>query len=169
MSKLCEILESIATAIACMTLIIVFLCRVIIVDGSSMENTLHNGEKIIISNFMYTPKKGDIIVTDKNNAYNEPLIKRVIATGGDRIEIKYDLGEVYLNGELLSENYIKEDMEYNNKENLDLIIPDGYIFIMGDNRNNSYDSRDFGVINQKDILGHAKLRISPISKFGWMR
>ncbi len=165
MKKLYEFIESLAIAIALITTIILFLCRLIVVDGDSMLNTLHNGEKLIISNFMYKPHRGDIVVIKSSN-YNKLLIKRIIAIGGDTIKIDYSNGDVYINGELQYEQYIKEKINPKDSENLEITVSDGYVFVMGDNRNGSYDSRDIGPINENGILGKTIFRISPSSKIG---
>ena len=163
-----ETCESIIISLLTILLIIVFCFRAVAVDGGSMLPNLHHGERLITTNLFYTPEKGDVVVIDKNNALGKPLIKRVIATEGDRIRIDYKTGDVYVNDVLLEEDYIYEKIDPENRNNIEMTIKEGYVFVMGDNRNNSTDSRDadVGLINTKNILGKAVLRIYPFSEIG---
>ncbi|MBE6877546.1 MAG: signal peptidase I [Ruminococcaceae bacterium] len=166
-----EACESIIVSLIIITLVIVFAFRAVSVDGDSMLPNLHDTERLITTNLFYTPQKGDIVVLDKNNALGKPLIKRVIATEGDTIRIESKTGNVYVNNELLIEDYIYEKIEPANINDLEMTINDGYVFVMGDNRNNSQDSRveSIGQVNTKSILGQAVLRIYPFSEIGVLK
>ena len=168
MKKFYDILESVSIAVACLTLIILFAFRFIVVDGASMNNTLNHGERLIITNFLFTPEKGDIVVTDTKNHFKQPIIKRVIATEGDTISIDYNTGDVYVNGTLLQENYIKEKIMATGGGIYQIQLKENQLFLMGDNRNASSDSRlrEIGPVDKNNILGKVVLRISPISRFG---
>jgi len=163
MKKLYEFAESFCISIFLVTVIMLFVFRVVTVEGSSMYNTLSENDRIIITDMFYTPEKGDIIVTDSSNGLSKPLVKRIIATGGDTIRISYKTGEVFVNNQLLSENYILEPMKTEEKDDLVMTIDDGYVFLMGDNRNVSWDSRSevVGQINENEILGKVVFRILP--------
>lgn len=163
-----ETIESIGLSFITITILILFVFRVVSVEGSSMTNTLMDQERLITTNFFYKPEKGDIVVIDKHNTFEKPLIKRVIATEGDTIKIAYATGDVYINGVLQNENYIKEKINPQAGSDLEMTIKEGYVFVMGDNRNGSADSRQesVGQINEKNILGKAIFRIYPFSKIG---
>lgn len=157
--------EAITAAFIAIALIFAFLFRLVSVDGRSMEPTLHNKERLILSRLLYEPDYEDIVVLSLNEG-DEPLIKRVIALPGDTIEVK-ETGHVYRNGEQLEESYIKV---LTAREKMDgvVTVPEGYVFVMGDNRSNgcSLDSRTFGCVPMEAVLGKAVFRVAPLNRFG---
>lgn len=168
-----DIVELFVFTLLAVMIVTSFFFRHSIVKGESMENTLHDGEHLIISDFLYTPERGDIIVCEDHTAeVSTPIVKRVIAIGGDRIKITAD-GEVFVNGELIDESdyvyidaYAKPHYRYTP---LEMTVPKGELFVMGDHRNNSTDSRDLiklGTISEDAVLGKVLLRFYPLSKFG---
>lgn len=134
------------------------------VSGPSMEPTLNNQNLILIFKNAYirtTPKFLDIVAIKSKNKNNPPIIKRIIASPNDKLEIKNS--KVFVNGCALSEPYIKETMH---NSNISIILPKDNYFVMGDNRNNSIDSRDFsiGLISSDEILGKAVISINPLKR-----
>lgn len=146
-------------------LLTTFLCQHSIVVGPSMEKTLLNGEHLIISDLFYTPKSGDIIVFQDISKSEKAMVKRVIATGGQHVKVTSNA--VYVEGEKLNEtDYVYLDAERPQEyRECELTVPEGYLFVMGDHRNNSTDSTRFGVIDQRSVLGKVWFRISPFKFF----
>lgn len=140
--------------------------RPVSVEGPSMFSTLEDGERLLLSCFMYTPSRGDIVVIERED--KEPLIKRVIAIAGDTIRIDAESGRVYLNGEMLEEPYLDTQKTSPQSLTKETVVPNGHVFVMGDNRSNSHDSRaqDIGMIPQEKIVGKAVFRLLPFSRFG---
>lgn len=140
-----------------------FFFRNSIVDGNSMNGTLKDGEHLIITDVFYTPERGDIIVfEDFTIDTTEPLVKRVIAVEGDMIRVTG--GKVYVNEELITEPYVSS---LETRKDVPLMtVPEGEVFVMGDNRGDSHDSRDFGTVSVDSILGKVILRFYPFDKFG---
>lgn len=165
-----EMVNGIFVALIMVVFLLTFVVRQVSVSGDSMNNTLQSGDRLFISSFMVNPSAGDIVIVSHGNEYSEPLIKRVIATEGQSLKINYDTGEVSVNGTVIDEPYIfghTIELEDSPLEIPD-VIPEGYVFVMGDNRENSLDSRStiIGLIPISNIIGKAEIRIFPFSKFG---
>ena len=173
-AELFYMLQSLVIAVAAMILLFTFVVRVNQVKGHSMDNTLQPQELLLVWHLGYTPKAGDIVIVNRPNVdilEGEAIVKRVIAVGGQTVDIDYGAGIVYVDGVPLDEPYIKETMylpgsPYIQQTHFD--IPEGSVFVMGDNRNNSTDSRNeaVGPVEERFILGHAVLGLWPLSKLG---
>lgn len=161
-------LQSIVVAILACILLFVFAVRTIGVIGVSMKETLHDGDRVVISNLFYTPESGDIVVLRKESFMDEPIVKRVIATEGQTIDIDFDAGIVYVDGEALTEEYIAEPTYRQLQFEGPVTVPEGHVFVMGDNRNHSNDSRDasLGLVDERYIMGRVLFRMWPLSDFG---
>jgi len=164
--------ETVLIALCTVILVFTFLFRTVTVDGTSMLNTLKHNDNVIISNLAYTPETGDIVVL-RVPGYSQPLIKRVIATGGQHLVIDFDNWRVTVDGEVLDESYVRyikgASMHTLGSPNpLDIVVPEGTVYVMGDNRNGSNDSRNpsIGTVDERYILGRVILRFAPFSSFG---
>ena len=180
-----DYIETFCFALAAMMLLFLFVFRYVTVDGDSMRETLHDKDKLIISNLFYTPKTGDIVVInpESHGSNGEPIIKRVIATEGQTVRIDYENWEVYVDGKKLDEPYIQAMREQEQRlwgENVSMngtsvekymqefVVDEDKVFVMGDNRNNSKDSRsrEYGEMGVNRILGRVIIRITP--EFGFV-
>lgn len=177
-----DVVEFFVIAFAVILLLGTFFFRQTIVAGSSMQNTLQNGDRLIISNFFYTPKAGDIVVvqledeiTEQFSSYpnklfkGQSIVKRVIATEGQRVALVN--GVVFVDGQPLDEDdyrFCPGTEAYANMK--EVTIPEGHVFLLGDHRDNSLDSRAFNqkdlMVDERTVLGKVLFRIYPLSAFG---
>lgn len=175
---LLDILESVVISIFVVLLLFGFVFRPVTVDGSSMNPTLYDLDHLIMISLFYQPQQGDIVIVDgdyatlfadstqtdvvRKEGSDILLIKRVIATGGQTLDIDFETGTVYVDGTALNESYIAAPTTRNDGAfTYPLTVPEGYCFVMGDNRNGSMDSRNsaVGLIDEDQVMGRAVLRI----------
>ncbi len=165
-SSLLSTLHDLTCLISGVLLVFSLLFRVVVVSGPSMKDTLLDGDWLfLVSNVFYTePKAGDVIVASKDSFDNgSPIIKRVIATEGQTVDIDFTEGKVYVDGNLLEEPYVRTPTNLYEGIQFPIVVEDGCVFAMGDNRNESKDSRstDIGQIDKREILGRAVFLLIP--------
>ncbi|MBQ3128053.1 MAG: signal peptidase I [Clostridia bacterium] len=158
-----DVVSIFVTALVFISVLFTFFIRFVGVDGDSMEPTLQDNDWLIVSAVNPEIKYGDIIISTQPNAFNEPLVKRVIATGGQTVDIDFVKGEVYVDGQLLDEPYIAEPTHTTEGVSFPILVPEGKLFVMGDNRNESSDSRSpmVGCVDERYVLGVVKYRVAP--------
>lgn len=176
-AEIFEWIEMIVLSACAVLLCFTFVLRPAKVDGASMQNTLFNGEVLLISDIGYTPERGDILVFQKvNSTHPDPIVKRVIATEGETIDIDFDTWQVTItdaNGvskvldeseyrKLATDQRVTSDLEY------PITVGKDELFVMGDNRNHSLDSRSsaIGLVNKNEVIGKVLLRILPFGRIG---
>lgn len=167
-TEIFEWIQCIVVALIVCVLVFVFFVRLVDVVGSSMFATLEDGDKMVVSGLFYTPKQGDIVVFRKDEYKPEALVKRVIATEGQTVEINFDRGIVYVDGVKMDEPYIYEPTYNQIDFRGTQVVPEGCVFVMGDNRNDSTDSRDerIGMVDTDLIIGKAYFIAFPIDHIG---
>ena len=163
--------DALVNALVFVILIFTLGIRVTGVVGGSMEPTLHQGDKLIVSNLFYTPKAGDIVIVSKKSFSDEPIVKRIIATENQTVDINFVTGVVSVDGVALEEPYIKAPIHSPGDVQFPVTVPEGHVFLLGDNRNGSTDSRttQVGMVDEREILGRVILRILPLSGFGGVK
>lgn len=162
-----DLVEIIVQALVIIFIVFTFCFRVSGVVGESMVPTLQNGDWLLLSNFKYTPEQGDIVVISQPTAADEPLVKRVIATEGQVVDIDFDNGTVSVDGKVLEESYVAAPTYRSFDVQYPHTVSKGCVFCMGDNRNESWDSRDsqIGDIDVRYITGVAEMRLMPFGNF----
>ena len=157
--------QALVCSVLAVVLLFTFVVRLIGVDGHSMVPTLQDGDRLLVLNSLWDSdyEYGDIVVLRKESFLEEPIVKRVIATEGQTVDIDFASGSVYVDGELLEEDYINEPTYVDEGTQFPLTVPEGSIFVMGDNRNHSSDSRssDLGTVDTRYVIGRAVFLLFP--------
>lgn len=158
-----EVASIFVTALVIIAVLFTFFVRFVGVDGSSMVPTLHDGDWLVVSAINTKITQGDIVISTQPNAFNEPIVKRVIAKGGQTVDIDFTDGIVYVDGQALDEKYIAAPTHTREGITFPITVPEGKLFLMGDNRNDSTDSRSplVGCVDERYILGVVKCRATP--------
>lgn len=179
-----DLLDNLIAALLVVTVIFCFFFRLVGVDGRSMQDTLQDNDRLILQTAFYTPARGDVVVVYQEQKPDEPLIKRVIATGGDSLRLDVENNAVYLKTagatdwvQLDESAYVHYPLSWgiywtdeSGIEN-QVTVPEGHVFVMGDHRNNSLDSRyeSVGFVPVEEVIGRAIFRVSPIENAGVVR
>ena len=171
--ELYDWVESLMVALIFCVILFSFVLRLINVSGPSMNPTLYEGNKMLVSDLFYKPKAGDIVVFKNvdSNKEEKALVKRVVATEGQEVNIDFEHGLVYVDGQPLEEDYVAEPIH--NK--LDFIgpktVPEGCVFVLGDNRNSSRDSRasSIGMVDERLIIGKVYAVVYPLDSIQWVK
>ena len=163
-----DFIELLIFTLAAVFVLTSFVFRHSIVDGDSMQNTLQDGEILIISGLFYTPERYDIVVLeDHSTKLRHPIVKRVIAVGGDEVRITND--KIYVNGEPVRDDFVLIDNcdgIFKGYTSESFTVPEGQIYVLGDHRDNSSDSRQFGTVSADSVIGKVLFRLYPFNRFG---
>lgn len=167
-------LHTLFIGVIAVVLILLFAFRIVNVDGHSMDHTLHNHDKLLVTDLFTAPQPGDIIVADctgPDKPIQKILVKRVIAVGGQTLRIDYEKQQIAVDGVILKEPYVSSaTVPPAEAWDIPQVIPQGYVFVMGDNRSNSTDSRSARVqlIPVTDIIGKVQMILFPFENFTYL-
>ncbi len=161
--------EALITSLIAVVILFTFLFRVVNVSGPSMLPNLQSNDRVVLSSYFYKPHRGDVVVITHTQKLTEPIIKRVIALENQTVNIDAQTGMVSVDGVVLDESaYIENGITQPSDYTFPLTVPKGHVFVLGDNREVSNDSRsiDVGMIDERYILGKAEMIIFPFDRFG---
>ena len=158
-----DVVSIFTTALVIIAVLFTFVIRFVGVDGNSMVPTLNHGDWLVVSAINNNIQVGDFVISTQPNSFNEPLVKRVIAKGGQTIDINFRTGDVYVDRVKIDEPYINALTMTQEGVSFPLTVPEGKLFLMGDNRNDSTDSRSpmVGCVDERYILGVVLFRLTP--------
>ena len=161
-----EWVQVLVCAVTAMVLLFTFAVRVVLVSGPSMRETLQDQDCLLVLNAPLCGgfETGDIVIIQRDDFRDgEPIVKRIVATEGQTVDIDFDAGTVYVDGQLLEETYIREPTHLEEGLEFPVTVPEGCVFVLGDNRNDSDDSRDpdLGPVDTREILGRAVALLFP--------
>ena len=163
MAMIFDVVSIFTTALVIIAVLFTFVIRFVGVDGNSMVPTLNHGDWLVVSAITTEIENGDIVISTQPNSFNEPIVKRVIAKGGQEIDIDFRTGDVYVDRVKIDEPYINALTMTQEGVSFPLTVPEGKLFLMGDNRNDSTDSRSpmVGCVDERYILGVVLFRLTP--------
>lgn len=166
-----DFVSIIISAIFAIVIIFTFFFRFAGVVGPSMQPTLYENDWLIVDTAKMSYKTGDIIISTQPNAFNEPIVKRVIASGGQTLEIDFVTGTVTVDGEVLDESYVQGSTIDSEGFSGKVTVPEGMLFVMGDNREHSTDSRSslIGLLDERYIIGKVKMRFMPTNSIRFFK
>ena len=160
-------METILLGITCIAVIFVLAGRIAVIDGESMEPNLHDGDVVAIRTAYAMPQRGEIVAVGRTGDKNASFVKRVIARAGDEVFINFETHLITINGEVIPERYrVVDALSVQGDLTYPATVPEGCVFVLGDNRNDSLDSRfsEIGFIRQEEIAGIAVFRLLPFGQ-----